>query len=219
MSAASSRSTPVEAPPGHVLPAFPLALLERMRAHDHPGEVMEDEDLMLSMPRRLGLTGVVFTQMRRYEDAQRAGRAVPYAEVVSLIQLVLRRPDASAILWETGEHMAERRIEKVLPGFIRVARFLPGSGTGSAARVTRRLVRAISGGGTITTTRRPFVVSFRDCPVATLDEIGTACALYTGAIETTFRRYTGRDARIIHTECRAHGAASCEWREHEATAI
>ena len=217
MSASSSR-TAAEAPPGHVLPAFPLALLERMRAHDHPGEVMEEEDLQLSMPRRLGLTGVVFTQMRRYEDAHRGGRAVPYAEVVSLIQLVLRRPDASAILWETGELMAQRRIQRVPRGFIRMTQILPGAGNGSAARVTRRLLRSLSGGGTITMTKRPFTVVFSDCPVATLDEIGTACALYTGAIETVLRSYTGRDVRVVHTTCRAHGHPACEWREHDAAA-
>ncbi|MGH7444100.1 MAG: hypothetical protein ACREKM_04450, partial [Longimicrobiales bacterium] len=144
-----SSLTPVEAPPGHVLPAFPLALLERVRAHDRPGEVLEDEDLMQSMPRRLGLTGVVFTQIRRYEDAARAGRTVPYAEVISLIQLLLRRADAGAILWETGELMAQRRLERVPGPFVRVVRFLPGAGAGSAARVGRRLVRALSGGGSV----------------------------------------------------------------------
>lgn len=217
MSASSSR-TAAEAPPGHVLPAFPLALLERMRAHDHPGEVLEDEDFQLSMPRRLGLTGVVFTQMRRYEDARRGGRAVPYAEVLSLIQLVLRRPDASAILWETGELMAQRRIQKVPRAFIRMTRVLPGAGTGSATRVARRLLRALSGGGNVLVTRRPFTITFTDCPVATLDEIGTACALYTGAIETTLRSYTGRDVRIVHTTCRAHGHSACEWTERDADA-
>jgi predicted hydrocarbon binding protein len=80
------------------------------------------------------------------------------------------------------------------------------------------LLRALSGGGNVVVTKRPFAVTFSDCPLATLDEIGTACALYTGAIETTLRSYSGRDVRIVHTSCRAHGSRACEWREHELTA-
>ncbi len=203
--------TPAEAPPGHVLPAFPLALLERVRAHDRPGEVLEDEDLMLSMPRRLGLTGVVFTQIRRYEEAQRAGRAVPYAEVISLIQLVLRRPDAGAILWETGDIMAQRRLERVPRGFVRLTRVLPGSGAGSAARVGRRLLRTLSGGGTIQSHGRPYRITFSDCPLATLDALGTGCALYTGALQTLLRGYTGKSDQVEHTACRARGHDACVW--------
>ena len=202
-----------EAPPGHVLPAFPLALLERVRAHDRPGEVLEDEDLMRSMPRRLGLTGIVFDQMRRYEAAERGGKAVPYAEVISLIQLVLRRPDAGAILWETGQVMARRRLERTPRGLIRAIRILPGSGLGSAARVGRRLLRTLSGGGRVEADARPFRVRFSDCPLATLDSLGTGCSLYTGVLETVARAYSGREVKIVHDHCRARGDAACEWSE------
>ncbi len=212
MSHPSSRS-PAEAPPGHVLPAFPLVLLERVRAHDRPEEVLEDEDLMQSMPRRLGLTSVVFTQIRRYEEAQRAGRPVPYGDVVSLIQLVLRRPDAGVILWETGQAMAQRRLERVPQAMVRVARLMPGHGVPSAARVGRRLLRALSGGGTIEAHARPFRVTFNDCPLATLDSLGTGCSLYTGALETLVRGYSGREARIVHEDCRARGGDACIWTE------
>lgn len=211
--------TPVEAPPGHVLPAFPLALLERVRAHDRPGEVLEDEDLMQSMPRRLGLTGVVFTQIRRYEDAARAGRNVPYAEVISLIQLLLRRADAGAILWETGELMAQRRLERVPGPLVRVVRILPGAGAGSAARVGRRLIRALSGGGSVEAHARPFRVRFNDCPLATLDALGTGCALYTGALDATLRAYTGKPQRVVHTDCRARGHDGCTWEATDDDAV
>ncbi|MGH7447075.1 MAG: hypothetical protein ACRELT_05925, partial [Longimicrobiales bacterium] len=91
---------------GSVSAAFPLALLESVRSHDRPGEVLEDEDLTISLPRRLGLTGVIETQIFRYEAAQKAGRDVPLHEVMSLIRLVMRRPDSEPILRETGQRMA-----------------------------------------------------------------------------------------------------------------
>jgi len=212
MSHPSSRS-PAEAPPGHVLPAFPLVLLERVRAHDRPDEVLEDEDLMQSMPRRLGLTGVVFTQIRRYEEAERAGKPVPYADVVNLIQLVLRRPDAGVILWETGQEMARRRLERVPRAIVGLTRLLPGHGFPSAARVGRRLLRALSGGGAIEAQPRPFRVVFSDCPLATLDALGTGCSLYTGALETLVRGYSGREMKIVHEDCRARGGAACVWTQ------
>ena len=55
---------------------LPLAILESVRTHDRPAEVLEDEDLTISLPRRLGLTGVIETQIYRYQAAQKAG--APY---------------------------------------------------------------------------------------------------------------------------------------------
>jgi len=208
-----SSRTAAEAPLGHVLPAFPLTLLERVRAHDRPDEVLEDEDLMQSMPRRLGLTGIVFDQIRRYEEAERNNKPVPYGDVVNLIQLVLRRPDAGIILWETGQAMAQRRIERVPGPVVRLLRLLPGHGAGPAARVGRRLLRALSGGGTIEAHGRPFQVAFTDCPLATLDALGTACSLYSGALETLVKGYSGREVRIAHERCRARADDVCLWTE------
>jgi hypothetical protein len=91
---------------GNVAPAFPLALLESVRSHDRPDEVLEAEDLTVSMSRRLGMTGIIGTQIHRYTEAQRAGRSVRVDEVMGLIRLVLRRPDAAPILHETGQRVA-----------------------------------------------------------------------------------------------------------------
>ena len=210
MSAASQ--APQEVPPGHVLPAFPLALLEAVRAHDRPGEVLEDEDLTISLPRRLGLTGVIGSQIHRYETAQKSGKSVPFSEVYSLLQLVIRRPDAGAILWETGQQLAGRRFERVPGGMVKLLRVLPGAGRGSAARVVRRLLRSLSGGLAVETRARPFTVRLPDCPVATLDALGTGCQLYTGAIERIVTGYTGKPTPVEHTRCRARGQPLCEWR-------
>ena len=79
---------------GSVIAALAVALLEATRSHDRPDEVLEDEDITISMPRRLGLSGVVETQIQRYETAVREGRRLPLDEFVNLLKLVLRRPDA-----------------------------------------------------------------------------------------------------------------------------
>ena len=80
---------------GYVVPVLPLALLEAVRAHDRPDEVLEDENLAVSLPRRLGLSDVVLTQIQRYEADVQSGRRVPLPELIDLLRLVLRRPDAA----------------------------------------------------------------------------------------------------------------------------
>src|SRR5688500_18887567 len=90
---------------GSVAPAFPLALLESVRSHDRPEEVLEEEDLTVSMSRRLGMTGIIGTQIHRYTEAQRAGRSVQLNAVMGLIRLVLRRSDAEPILHDTGQRL------------------------------------------------------------------------------------------------------------------
>src|SRR5690606_24631288 len=80
--ASSGTRPPVRRPLARatVTPALPLALLEAMRVHDRPREVLEDEDLTISLPRRLGLTGVIESQIHRYEEARRRKQAVPADE-------------------------------------------------------------------------------------------------------------------------------------------
>src|SRR5690606_9092655 len=70
MTQVASRST-TERSAAPVDPLLPLALLEAVRTRDKPREVLEDEDLAASLPRRLGLTSVVESQIRRYEEAVR----------------------------------------------------------------------------------------------------------------------------------------------------
>lgn len=47
-------------------PVFPLILLETMRDMDRPEEYLEGEDVAVSMPRRLGLSDVIYTQIHRF---------------------------------------------------------------------------------------------------------------------------------------------------------
>src|SRR5262245_43069286 len=104
---------------------LPMMLLEAVHAHDRPEEILEDEDLTVSLPRRLGLTGVIDAQKRRYESAAKARKKVPLDEFASLLRLVLKRPDAEAILRDTGHRMANHSFRKVPDSYIKLLRALP----------------------------------------------------------------------------------------------
>jgi hypothetical protein len=194
---------------GVVVPTLPLALLESVRAHDRPAEVLEDEDLTVSLPRRFGLSDVVLAQIQRYETARTAGRRVPVQEVVDLLKLVLRRPDATAVLREAGRTVARWRYGHVFWVRGRVWRLLPGAAVFvKVRRATRRLLRGLVGAGRVSV-RRPLTVAIASPPTAGLD--GVACGLYAGAIEEVLRLFAGRARTLVHGRCAARGDAACEW--------
>jgi predicted hydrocarbon binding protein len=155
----------------------------------------------------------VGTQIMRYESAQRAGRTVPLSEVVNLIQLVLRRPDAEAILHEAGQRIARWRFRRVPHLWTRLLRRGPGAlalrSARAAATATLRSLRA----GSSVHAARPFTLSVTGCISAGLGDGGSGCALFTGLLEEQLLLYTGRPHRVTHAACAANGAGdTCEWR-------
>ncbi len=198
---------------GNVTAVLPLTLLESVRAHDRPEEFLENEDLMLSMPRRLGLTGVVDNQIRQYQAAESAGRAVSLEEVASLIKLVLKRDDAAMILRETGRRMAEQHFQRLPEGYIRILRVLPsGLLLGSWRRSARSLLRQMVGTVAIEVGSRPAAAArLRPNPLAMLEPTGTACALYASVLERLAELYTDASPYAVETRCCATGEDCCEW--------
>lgn len=196
---------------GSVPAAFPLALLQSVRSHDHPGEVLEDEDLSVSLPRRFGLTGVVDAQIRRYESDNRGGRNVGLNEVASLIRLVLRRPDAEAILRETGQRYARWRFERRPKPFVPLLRRGPAAlALRSARRAGVRALRSLNAGSDITAVK-PFTLCIADCITPRVDPTSTGCILFTSLMEEQLLLYTGTNRTVDHTRCAASGAENCEW--------
>lgn len=198
-------------PRGAISPVLPLHLLLSVREHDRPLEVLEDEDLVASLPRRLGLKGVIDSQIRNYEQAVKRKRAVAAADVGSLIRLVLRRPDAEEILREAGERFAEqwtgRRRRRA-----RFARSLPRRARFSVARrAARKLLRQIIGEGSIEISGRPLAIRVRRGVVTHVDPTGRACALYEAALGTVVRVYTGNAGHLVHERCSTQEAPYCEW--------
>lgn len=199
-------------PPVTVAPLLPLGLLESLRSHDRPREILEDEDLTASLPRRFGLTGVVDSQIRRYQQAVRKGEPVPLEEVENLLRLVLKRPDAEAILREAGQRVARAHFRRVPSAAVAALRVLPAAAAlASLRRSTRSLLRRIVGAGTVHPIERPLDLRITAPLTAAVDESGTACVFYTAALEELLWLYTGRRQNMRHTRCAARGDEACEW--------
>lgn len=195
---------------GTVATVLPLTLLQAVRDSDHPGEVLEDEDLTTSLPRRLGLTVVVDSQIRRYEAAA-PWDPVPLADAVGLMQLVLRRDDAEAVFRETGRRIARLRYGPMPRSLANVLRRLPRSfAFAPLRRATRKLVRRLVGNARFDVSA-PLHLRMDHAPTARL-EGQVACALYTGVLEALLERYLGEPRQVVHVRCRARGEEACEWR-------
>ena len=97
---------------GNVTPSIALTLLQSLQAADTPEERLKDEDVQQSLPRRLGLSTVVTTQIRRYAELDRDRGHLPAREVVELFQLVSRRPDAASVFASTGRRLAARDLRR-----------------------------------------------------------------------------------------------------------
>ena len=191
---------------------LPLAILESVRTHDRPTEVLEDEDLTAVLPRRLGLTGVVESQIHRYRLARKRRERIPYSEVGDLLRLVLRRPDSEPILREAGHAIARQHGRRPIYRVPAFGRFLPGSISGRIARRTiRRLLRRIGGGVPLRVTRKPFRVEMTDPVTARVDTMGIGCTLYGAAIEEMYAETTRIRPRVEHVECQGRGAERCVW--------
>jgi predicted hydrocarbon binding protein len=191
---------------------LPLAILESMRQHDRPAEVLEDEDLTISLPRRLGLTGVVDSQIHRYRIAQKRRENVSASQVADLLRLVLRRPDSEPILREAGYTIAREHTTKAMYRATALGRYLPSVlATRVVKRSLRGLLRRIGGGVPVRVSRNPLQVEM-DAPVtATVDRWAVACVLYSAAIEHTVHHATGTTPDVEHSTCQARGDALCTW--------
>ncbi len=208
----------VSAPParGETWAYLPLSLLLAVRAHDRPGEILEAEDLTASLPRRLGLSGVVEREIKNYEQAARRGRGVSSSDVANLIRLVLRRPDAEAILRDTGVRVAEEYVRRVPNAWRRFALSLPARFSLTLARrAAGRMLRRIVTDGGVELTRKPALVRVRS-ELARTDTSSTACVLYAAALEQVVRSYVRGQPQLEQRRCAAHGAPYCEWTIAEA---
>src|SRR6202008_4735581 len=141
-------STTAAGATANVTPVFPLILLETMRDMDRPDEYLEGEDIAVSMPRRLGLSDVVFKQIHRFREEVKRKRMQSPATVADLVALVIRRPDPDEIFEEDGRRGPRRAGEERSGAFRRTVRWLPqGAKQRSARKAARRLFRQLAGDG------------------------------------------------------------------------
>ncbi|MBA4157769.1 MAG: hypothetical protein H0X65_09880 [Gemmatimonadetes bacterium] len=195
-----------------ITPVFPLLLLETMRDMDRPEEVLEDEDLTVSLPRRFGLSDVVGRQIHRFQEEVRRRRPQGIAEMEDLIRLVIRRPDAEAIFREAGRRIARHSWQERAAALRRTLRFVPRPiGLFTATRAASRLFRQLVGESRVHIQRRPVEMHIAGSLTARADPSGAACSFYSGALEELLNRYTGRTYQVLHSQCLARGADLCEW--------
>ncbi|MDX1674174.1 MAG: hypothetical protein R3314_05155 [Longimicrobiales bacterium] len=187
-------------------------MLESVRQHDRPSEVLEEEDLATSLPRRLGLTGVVESQIHRYRIARKRRERIPAEDVADLLRLVLRRPDAEAILVEAGHELARHHGRRLLYRIAGAARILPDAITSRIAkRSVRRLMQRLGADATLQITRGPLRIELRNAVTARADDTGTACTLYSAAIEEAVQHAIGRRPAVEHIACQGRGDRACVW--------
>lgn len=196
----------------NVTPVFPLILLETMRDMDRPDEYLEGEDIAVSMPRRLGLSDVVFKQIHRFREEVKRKRPQSPSTVADLISLVIRRPDADEIFEEAGRRVARRAWEERSGAFRRTVRWLPqGAKQRSARKAAEKLFRQLAGDGSWEVGIKPVSLRITGSLTASADPGGAACAFYAGVLAELVTEYTGRKHSTTHARCEARGAAACEW--------
>ncbi len=211
MSRTSSRR-PVGPNTPSVTPVFPLILLETMRDMDRPEELLEGEDLAASMPRRLGLSDVVYLQIHKFREETRKKSLQSSATVEDLIRLVIRRPDCDEIFEEAGRRVARRAWEEKSGASRRWTRLLPsGMKMRAAARAARRVIGQLAGTAQLQVQPRPFTVRLRGALTSNADPGGAACAFYTGVVSELMSQYGARPHNAKHVACTARGADACEW--------
>jgi hypothetical protein len=195
-----------------VSPLFPLLLLTTMRDRDRPEEVFEEEDISVSLPRRLGLSEVVRVQIQRFEEEVRQKRFQYPAQVEDLVRLVIRRPDAEEIFLRAGRRVARHYWDERSGGMRRAIGFLPRAlALIAAQRAGRRMFSDLVGGARVKLVRRPLTLRIDRSLTARADEGGAACAFYSGAFVELLELYTGRRYRVLHPSCGSRTGGPCEW--------
>lgn len=203
----SSGSTP------SISPVVPLILLETMRDLDRPEEILEDEDITLSLPRRFGLSEVVRLQITKFQEEVRQKRLQLPSQFEDLITLVIRRPDAEEIFLQAGRRVAARYWGERSALIRKSIRVMPRAlSLVAAQRGGRRMFAELAGSSPVRIHRKPFSLAIDGSLTARADPGGAACAFYTGALAQALELYTGRRYRVLHSACGARGGGGCEWK-------
>lgn len=192
---------------------IPLEMLRSLREVDTPGERLDDEDLRRSLPRRLGLSNVVETQIRRYAEMSTRKQPLRAREVADLFQLIGRRPDAHEIFGATGRRLAVQSMREGRAPDALAANLLPGALRPVVAlRRARRLARDLAPGATVRSERKPPTLIVEGCLPAASCESSAACRLLGEAFRTFLTLSGVGGGEIVHPMCEARGDSSCVWR-------
>ncbi len=187
--------------------AVALAILEELRAADRPEEYLEDEDLTITLPRRLGLSDVVGRGIRRYDADVRRGRRVSESEVADLVALVARRGDADELFHGVGRSLAERDPARGL--LRRVAH--RGLRMRLARREVKRRLRKLFGPGVARFEKGAFNLVGLDVPFLEADPGGEVGEIVTGLCEKIVQDVTAERVTIRRSRSVADGGYRDQW--------
>jgi hypothetical protein len=188
-----------------------LSLLEAMRDSDRPGEVLDDENVSETMPRRLGLSGVILSQILRYQEEVRRGTRVPESEVVDLMRLIIRRPDSDELFRHVGRSLTAA---DGAPGWRRI--FPERLAYAMARRRVRRRLRVLFGSHLTRVAGSPFRIEGVSDLLLRGDPGGDACELVTALAQAVLETYGRESSVVVHSECRGRGGDRCLWEIRHA---
>jgi hypothetical protein len=182
-----------------------LVLLETLKSADRPGEVLDDEDVTLTIPRRLGLSGVVEAQIRRFRQEARLRKRVAEREIRDLLSLVTRRPDCEEVFVQIGRSLTAAtqapRWRRILPRRLAL---------GMARRRIERRLKALFGGPVVRSVGGPFELEAVHDLFMEADPAGEGCGLVTGLSQAVLET-AGVNREVVHSECRGRGDSRCLW--------
>jgi hypothetical protein len=186
-----------------------LVLLETLKSADRPGEVLDDENVTLTIPRRLGLSGVVEAQIQRYRQEARLGGRIAEQEILDLLRLVTRRPDSEDVFVEIGRSLTAAseapHWRRILPRRIAF---------GMARRRVVRRLKVLFDGAVVAGAGSPFILENVDDLLMKADPGGEACGLVTGLSQAVLGA-AGVEGEVRHVSCRGRGDEGCRWEAVE----
>jgi len=183
-----------------------LTILEVLQSQDAPNEVLEDENVAQTMPRRLGLSDVVDRQVQHYRAEARRRARITDEQFQDLVKLVVRRPDAPEVFWRVGRRTADAGgrtlLSKALPEALLHARL--------RRRVGRRL-KAIFGRQIGGFSEGPFTLEGRDMLFVRQTPGGESCYLVSGFCQSIVEEVLGEEYHVVHDRCEARSDGCCRW--------
>ena len=176
---------------------------------DRPDEVLEDEVLARTIPRRLGLSRVVERQIELYQEYSRQGRKLSSGELAEFVKLVTKRPDSARVFAEMGVRLANEHLPSGIAWLPRAVRLI------LVKRAIERTLARLFGqrvGGFVSGT---FSLEVSASPFVQLDSSGDACQLVTGFCREALRRGMDEEMIVEKLSCETDGARTCRWSVKE----
>jgi bacteriochlorophyll 4-vinyl reductase len=192
---------------------LPLSLLEAVRAVD--GAIVDPDTEFVDELRnkRLGMSETVQLQIRRYTDAVRRAHRLEPDEVVALVRLIGRRPDAEAVFAAAGRYLAEHAYDTVPRLARRAVQALPGLlARPVALRQMRRLARRYFNGSVLREGNALLLEIAEPITVQEGDERESGCAYYTVGFTELLRLLVAHGGAVEHVRCVTRAEGACEWR-------